>query len=99
MQEPWVQCLGQKTPWSSKWISTPVFLPGKFHGHRSLAGYGPWGCKEQDTTERAHMHTPLEILISGEGAGVNLHDNLTLDFPDNLPQLVSPQTSNIFFFL
>ena len=34
-----------------KWQSTPVFLPGKFHGQRSLAGYSPWGCKELDTTE------------------------------------------------
>ena len=28
-----------------KWLSTPVFLPGEFHGQRSLAGYSPWGCK------------------------------------------------------
>ena len=31
--------------WSQKWQPTPVFLPGKFHGQRSLATYGPWGCK------------------------------------------------------
>ena len=30
---------------------TPVFLPGKSHGQRSLSGYGPSGCKESDTTE------------------------------------------------
>ena len=30
---------------------TPVFLPGKTHGQRSLSGYGPSGCKESDTTE------------------------------------------------
>ena len=30
---------------------TPVFLPGKFHGQRSLAGYSPWGHKQSDTTE------------------------------------------------
>ena len=30
---------------------TPVFLPGEFHGQRSLVGYGPWGRKESDTTE------------------------------------------------
>ena len=29
---------------------TPVFLPGKFHGQRSLVGYSPWGCKELDMT-------------------------------------------------
>ena len=31
--------------------ATPVFLPGKFHGQRSLVGYSPWGYKESDTTE------------------------------------------------
>jgi len=30
---------------------TPVFMPGKSHGSRSLVGYNPWGCKELDTTE------------------------------------------------
>jgi len=30
---------------------TPVFLPGEFHGQRSLAGYSPWGLKESDTTK------------------------------------------------
>ena len=35
---------------------TPVFLPGKSHGRRSLVGYCPWGCKESDTTERLHYH-------------------------------------------
>ena len=36
---------------------TPLFLPGKFHGQRSLAGYSPWGHKESDTTEQLSMHT------------------------------------------
>ena len=34
-----------------EWLPTPVFLPGEFHGHRSLVGYSPWGHKESDTTE------------------------------------------------
>ena len=37
---------------------TPVFLPGKFHGQRSLVGYTPWGCKESDMTEH-RMHSYL----------------------------------------
>ena len=41
-----------KISWRRKWQPAPVFLPGKFHGQRSLAGYSPWGCKESDTTER-----------------------------------------------
>ena len=40
------------TQWRRKWQPTPVFLPGKSHGQRSLAGYSPWGHKELDTTER-----------------------------------------------
>ena len=39
-----------------KWQPTPVLLPGKFHGLRSLVGYSPWGRKELDTTERLHFH-------------------------------------------
>ena len=35
-----------------KWQPTPVFLPVKFHGQRSLVGYSPWGHKESDLTER-----------------------------------------------
>ena len=44
--DPWVG----KIPWSRKWQPTPVLLPRKSHGQRSLAGYSPWGCKELDTT-------------------------------------------------
>ena len=36
--------------WRRVWQPTPVFLPGEFHGQMSLAGYGPWGRKESDTT-------------------------------------------------
>ena len=39
MQETWVR----KIPWRRKWQPTPVFLPGKSHGQRSLVGYSPWG--------------------------------------------------------
>ena len=49
---PWVR----KIPWRKKWQSTPVLLPGKSHGQRSLVGYSPWGPKESDTTERLHFH-------------------------------------------
>ena len=39
-----------KIPWKRKWQPTPVFLPGKSHGQRSLAEYSPWGRKELDMT-------------------------------------------------
>ena len=38
-----------------QWHPTPVPLPGKSHGWRSLVGYSPWGHKESDTTERLHF--------------------------------------------
>ena len=44
---PWIG----KIPWRRKWQPTPVLLPGKFHGQRSLVSYSPWGRKESDTTE------------------------------------------------
>ena len=44
---PWVR----KIPWRRKWQPTPVFLPGKFHGQRILAGHSPWSCKVLDRTE------------------------------------------------
>ena len=34
--------------------TTPVFLPGKFHGQKSLAGHSPWGHKESDVTKHVH---------------------------------------------
>ena len=40
-----------KIPWRREWLPTPVFLPGEFHGQRSLAGYNPRGHKELDMTE------------------------------------------------
>ena len=42
----------RKIRWRRKWQPTPVFLPGKSHRWRSLAGYSPWGRKQSDTTER-----------------------------------------------
>ena len=44
-------------PWRRKWQPNPVFLPGKFHEQRSLAGCSPRGCKELDMTEQLSMYT------------------------------------------
>ena len=49
MQETWVRSLSRA--WRRKWQPTPVFLPRKSHGQRSLADYSPWDRKESDTTE------------------------------------------------
>ena len=50
-----------KIPWRRKWQLTPVFLPRKFHGQRSLRGYSLWGQIELDTTEHiSQTHITLE---------------------------------------
>ena len=57
MWETQVQSLVWEDPLEKKWQPTPVLLPGKFHGRRSVVGYSPWGRKESDTTELLHFHT------------------------------------------
>ena len=49
------------------WHPTPVLLPGKSHGWRSLVGCSPWGHKESDTTERLHCHFSLSCFGEGNG--------------------------------
>ena len=55
LQETQVRSLVGKIIWRRKWQPTPVLLPGKSHGQRSMVGHSPWGCKESDTTERLHF--------------------------------------------
>ena len=49
------------------WHPTPVLLPGKSHGRRSLVGCSPWGLEESDTTERLHFHFSLSCIGEGNG--------------------------------
>ena len=64
-----LQCRGpgfnswvRKIPWRRKWQPTPLFLPGKVHGQRTLVGYSPWGCKELDMTEQLHFHFQFHLV-------------------------------------
>ena len=50
--DSWVR----KIPWRRKWQPTPVFLPGEFHGQRSLVGYSPQGHKQLDMSEQTCSH-------------------------------------------
>ena len=69
MPEMWVQSLGWEDPLEKK-IATPVFLPGKSHGQRSLVGYNPWGHKESDTTVQLSTQKELERRHSSHPFGV-----------------------------
>ena len=61
---PWVR----KILWRRKWQPVPVFLPGKSHGQRSLAGYNPWGCKRVGYNW-AHTKAYKPNLLGGKGEG------------------------------
>ena len=50
-----------------QWQPTPVLLPVKSHGRRSLVGCSPWGLKESDTTEWLHFHFSLSCIGEGNG--------------------------------
>ena len=63
--ETWVWSWVRKIPWRRKF--TPVLLPGKSHGWRSLAGYSPRGCKESDMTEWPHFHFSRSCIGEGNG--------------------------------
>ena len=53
--------------WRRQWHPTPVLLPGKSHGWRSLVGCSPWGREESDTTERLHFHFSFSCIGEGNG--------------------------------
>ena len=53
--------------WRRQWHPTPVLLPGKSHGPRSLVGCSPRGHEESDTTERLYFHFSLSCIGEGNG--------------------------------
>ena len=55
-----------KIPWRRKWQLTPVFLPGKSHGQRSLVGYSPWGYKKVKydlVTKQQQFLAPKNVTV------------------------------------
>ena len=58
-----VQSWTEKIPWSRTWQPTPVFLPGKFQGQRSLVGYSSWGHKELDATEHRTLFWFVQFCL------------------------------------
>ena len=69
----WIIFRSNKKKWYEqrrRWHPTPVLLPGKSHGRKSLVGYSPWGREESDTTERPHFHFSFSCI--GEGNGNSL---------------------------
>ena len=58
--DPWIRNI----PWRRKWQPTPVFLPGKPHGQRSLVGCSPWGCKRvRHDLATKQQHTYICVCV------------------------------------
>ena len=57
----------QRKSWRRQWHPTPVLLPGKSHGLRSLVGCSPRGREESDMTEQLHFHFSLSCIGEGNG--------------------------------
>ena len=64
-----IPSLGTWVLWRREWQPTLLFLPREFHEQRSLVDYGPWGCKESDTTERL----TLSLSYKGYSTVPSLH--------------------------
>ena len=64
---------------ATSWQSTPVLLPGKSRGQRSLVGYSPRGHKESDTTERLHFNIKLR-----DHKELNITENNIKELKQNL---------------
>ena len=79
MQETWVRSLGWEDPLEKEMEPTPVLLPGKFYGWRSLVGYSPWGRKELDMTEQLHFH----LFLSDKGLISNICKEVIEQKTDN----------------
>ena len=62
-----------KIPWRREWQPTQLFLPGEFHGQRSLVGYSPWGHKELDTTKRLPLGIGDGRAASPDGSATCLY--------------------------
>ena len=62
-----IKLVPQHVPRRRQWHPTPVLLPGKSHGQRSLVGCSPWGRYESDTTERLPFHFSLSQVGEGNG--------------------------------
>ena len=78
-----VQFLDWEIPWKKAWQPTSIFLPGKSHGWRSLAGYSSQDHKELDKTEVSVINTALLLYNSSDSKFIFKQTNLVYIFIHN----------------
>ena len=73
----------KKISWRRKWQPSPVFLPGKSHGQRSLGGYSPWGHKRVGhdfVTEQYQQQQRILAIINSVAVNIGVHVSFELEF-------------------
>ena len=97
--DPWIR----KVLWKKKWKLTPIFLPWKSHGQRSLAGYSPWGCKGigYDLAAKQQQHfKPLNLWhFYTEVANyyISLHSTVILARKENVWVIIIGQCNMCWY--
>ena len=87
-------------PWRREWQPTPVFLPGKSHGQRSLVGHSLWGHRESDMTEYSmHVYTHTHKALSHITTYIYTRSKAKNDFLSQLRMLTSPRHSFFFTYI
>ena len=64
-QETWIWSLDREDPLEKKMATNPVFLPGEFHGQKSLTGYSPWVWKGLEDLAAKQQNTQTQIRRAG----------------------------------
>ena len=100
VQEAWFDPWVGKIPWRRKWLSIPVFLPGKSHGQRNLAGYSPWGHRvghdwaTNTTTLNKYAAFQYNVYKSNQSSLLNL-DFSAVDYVSSNLWTRASQPSNV----
>ena len=87
----------EKIPWRRACLPTAVFLPGEFHGQRSLKGYGPWRHKELDMTEHTNTTLTYAVICCYEKLGVLTLGNIQFITKDNIFKRKKPYSKIVLF--
>ena len=78
VRETWIRSLGREDPWRRKWQPTPVLLPGKLHGLRSLVGYSPLGSQSRTRLSDFTGHRSCQKYSCREKNLHAIHENFKL---------------------
>ena len=87
-----------KIPWRSKWQPTPVFLPRKSHGQRSLVGYSPWGHKRVRHNLETKQQQQIALVWIWAPTQLDVKQSLNLTFSSQRKKIIKQLFSYYLLF-